>query len=66
MDKDLSALDDPEDAEDKEDDTDEARDAADAADIDEDEEDRLELVVMDEDIKLGRLTLQKVRTTSLD
>ncbi|PIL32936.1 hypothetical protein GSI_05054 [Ganoderma sinense ZZ0214-1] len=59
-DKDISALDDPVDVEDDEEDVDEAREAADDDDIEEGEDQRPELVLTDADIKLGRLTLQKV------
>ena len=60
-------MDDPEDIdEEDEDETDEAREAADAADIDDETEARPELFVSDADIKLGRLTLQKVRARPLN
>ncbi|KAM5539154.1 hypothetical protein V8D89_007184 [Ganoderma adspersum] len=62
-DKDLLALDNPEDVEDEDDNTDEAQDAADAVDaaeIEDEEEESPDLIITDDDIKLGCLTLQKI------
>ena len=62
----MLALDDLDDLEDEDEEVDEAREAADDEDIEEGEDQCPELAIMDAHVKLGRLTLQKVRTTSLD
>ena len=66
MDKDLSALKDPEDVEDDEDDLDEAREEADEQDIEEEDPTNPEMELTEAEIKAGHLAVQKVRVISVD